>query len=122
MAFEDKYKALIESLYQRTITSSLPWESGTDNAVKCAIKEHTVTLYSSRSEDDEPLEVVVISDQWGGQRIDKFDDTDLGTAIPNSGNFANYYLMMSHLRRLASRVASGAEAALDEILNEISND
>lgn len=54
--------------------------------------------------------------------VDNFTDVDLATTPTINLTFDGYYRMMVELHRMASRKASGADQALSEVINELTDE
>lgn len=119
MTFVSKYRDLVERLYEETSEGRIEWKLD-DWEVDPIAKFSTYSIgLSSKTEDDEPFEVVEIHRAGGDTAIDTFDDSVLRDFVPRVGGFQNYFMLMKNLRQTATRIASGAEEALDDILEAL---
>lgn len=118
MSYVNKYRDLVERLYEETIAKRLRWELDqwqVDPIVQ--IGDRVITL-SSKEADETPFEVMTIS-RSDGTQIDSFDDELLKDLTPRISGGGNYFILMQNLRLTAMRSAKGVDDALDDILRQL---
>lgn len=117
----DKQRKLVEILYDRTVQESLSWEAAPwlgDFQTK--IGSRYVSLKMAPGEFEENDYFVYVLDESYNE-LDQFSDTDISETdlSPNTGNFRNHYLLIESLYRTVKRQISGADKALDDILERL---
>ncbi|WP_342249340.1 hypothetical protein [Sphingomonas sp. OTU376] len=112
---KEKYQTLVRRLFEKTMSGDVDWEIGFNNDLYCTLSGRYVYLKYTRDADGEPLEILELKDS-SDQIVDSFNDTDITDMVDGYEGIANYYQLMSVLRRSARRKAVGADKALDDIL------
>lgn len=118
---KDKHRRLMEILYEKTKDESLQWEDASWlGNYQTQIGNRYISIKVTPGEFDEnDYEVFILDDSYN--ELDRFSDVDISEPElpPNVGNFRNYYLLMEALYRTVKRQISGADKALDEILEQL---
>lgn len=116
----EKYRALINALYDRTQLKKIKWmwDSG-EQCVWSRLGGHIVSLKTSSNSDFEPLCTLSIESREN-EYLEGFNDENLGPVKPSNASFATWYQMMESLYNIAKRQATGADEALDNILQALS--
>lgn len=118
----DKHRRLVEMLFERTVDESLSWEVASwIGDFQSKIGSRYVSLKKEAGEFDEDDYYVYVLDD-GYNELDRFSDMDISETdfSPAVGNFKNHYLLMESLYRTVKRQISGADKALDDILDQLS--
>lgn len=113
----EKYRLLVERLYTRTINKKLSWERDDDETLNYFISDKTVEL--SYGENFEEETIIIIKIYKNGDVIEKFDDETLKGPKPRVGGFESYWSLLANLFDTAKRQATGADDALDSLLDEL---
>lgn len=115
----DKLRGLVEVLYARTDQNTIAWQISEDKeTVWSVIGDHKIELNEEQRDRFEVDIRVTVFDKNGNQ-IDTFADNYFGGLSPKSGNFSSYFNLMSTLLEMAKRQASGADAAIVNILKAL---
>jgi hypothetical protein len=118
----DKYRALVLKLYNQTINKNIEWAIDPfDRKLFVEMSRYKIRLYSSRDADGEPFENVEILNS-SDETIDFFTDGTVSGKTPGILGHSSYYELMRTLRVQAHRQASGADQALDDILDSLGED
>lgn len=116
-----KHRRLAEFLYDLTTQRKLNWaKSDWLNGYDAKVGDHIINLQSSAGQFAEnDYYVRIISSSY--EELDVFYDGDISDqeTKPAIGDFTNYYLLLDSLFRTVKRQASGADSALDAILEEL---
>ncbi len=120
---QDKYRSLVEKLYDRTINGKLTWQldDWDDKLVVTKMAKYGISLTYGQNAEGEPLEIVNIMNN-NGEVIDTFNDEFVAGMAPSIGNFINYWYLMRNLRDTAARQAKGVDKAIDEIIESLDED
>lgn len=110
----EKYKALVDALFDKTQAGSISWQLNGDSEPHIELAGRVITLRSSRNSNGEPVEVVEIVTGW--DISESFNDDALRT-LPEPRPFETYFQKMRALRHVATRNAKGADEALDSVLD-----
>lgn len=113
----EKHKRLVERLHSRVLLKTIEWtpDEFEPEIMQTNINGYVVELRRGNNENGEPLIILVIRDS-DGKAIESFSDEDLiGEATSNS-EYSSYWSMMDDLLTRATRQASGADKAIDDIL------
>ncbi len=115
----DKYRSMVEKIYNRTINKKLSWViDEIDGAVGFRLGDNLIEL-TKETIDGTPFAFIKIRSK-DGALIEKFSDGNLDNGNrPSAGIFDSYYQLMVELRDIALRQARGADDALDAILSEL---
>jgi len=115
----EKLRGLVEFLYLKTEESALDWNLSSDRqSVWSPIGDYRIELSEDQAESFEKDVRVTVFNKDGDQ-IDTFTDTYFSGMIPTKAKFNTYYLLMSTNLETAKRQASGADAAIEKILNSL---
>ena len=113
-----KHIKLVELLERLTDEGKQDWQMNDDDTEPVArIANFYVTIRESTSADGSGF-VEIVMKNYLGEIIDSFTDDDMTVYIGN--NASDNYSRMKMLFRSATRRATGADEALDEILGELS--
>ena len=120
MSAKQKYKVLIDRLYEKTNAKDLPWESDIidDEVVSTSIGDRTIEVGDARNGSNEPIVKVTIRDS-NGRIIEEFNDENLSGLLTGRPQFQSYWPLMKDLLSMAQRQATGADKALDEIIEAL---
>lgn len=115
-----KYKMLMDRLYDKTDAKELPWQSDIidDDIVSTSIGDRTIEVGDARNGSNEPIIRVVIRDA-NGRIVEQFDDENLLGLSTGRPQFQTYWPLMKDLLSMAQRQATGADKALDEIIDAL---
>ena len=122
MTITDKYQKLVVLLHARSLERKLNWQFDETRGVWAQIGSRYVQLSGSRNENDEPVEIVtILNSDW--HVIETFNDEIFDRLqAPGVGQYMNFYQLMAALRSFATRTATGADDAIDELLDELNDD
>ena len=115
-----KMAQLLNKLYSKTSNGELDWTVGDDGrSVKLKIADRMISLEDAGNDNDEPLELLTIFGR-NGEVVERIDDEYFsGQDLLDISGHSSYWSLMASLREMAFRYATGADEALDEILNEL---
>ncbi|WP_162998140.1 hypothetical protein [Brevundimonas lutea] len=116
-----RHRKLSERLYVRTESEHQIWTTGTwSGDYETSVGNYIVSIKANVKEFDEVDYGIVISDKKHTE-IDRFWDEEISEpdVKPSVGDFRNHYALMKDLYRKAQRQTSGADKALESILNEL---
>ncbi len=116
----ERYAMVIEELYELTLAKKIEWEIDSDNEVKCALSKYFISLDQTEDAEGAPYISVKIRDGQGSI-IDRFNDNDLANQRPNIAGKTSYWQIMLDLIHQAGRQATGADDALDQIIQDLQN-
>lgn len=114
MSLIEKYKTLVDALFDKTQAGSLNWQLNGDTEPYVELAGRMITLRSSRNSNGEPVEIVEIANGW--EICESFNDDAL-RMLPEPRPFETYFQKMRTLRHIATRNAKGADEALDSVLD-----
>lgn len=119
-----KARELVETLFERTQAKKISWApTFKGDAVETTLGRYTIRIVEEFNRDNEDYDhYVTVSDQIG-TNIDTITYSVLGTdeKSPRVGEFKFYWQLVDALYKAAHRQATGADQALEEIL-DILND
>jgi len=118
----DKYKSLVEKLYERTTEKNLSWDYDADDKwVYIGIAGRTLFVEEKKNDDLEPIiEIDIRSGSGDDSRSEIFTDETLD-GKPSIAEFSTYYELMASLYNMAKRQATGADEDVDAILSELNS-
>jgi hypothetical protein len=120
-SYTDKYKAMIDSLYENTMARKIDWKLTDRGNPFVQVGNYSVILENKEDADGSPYILVSINDMFGGF-IESFSDNTLSEETPGISNFSNYWGLMEDLINIARRQARGADSALDDIIKQLGPD
>lgn len=113
----DKQKILVDEIARRTFANDLDWNYGfSESDFSAALGKYQVNISEHETDISNDIIIKILQD---GREIDRFSDVTLSGKEPDIPEFSNYYGLLLELHRRAGRIASGAEAVLDAILDEL---
>lgn len=113
-----KYRKLVERLYDRFDSAGMSWScSSENNFVETKLAGNTIRMFRTKDEDETPLAVLCILGE-DGALIERFTDEDIKDDDYEHDGKSYYQLMLSIIDS-AKRRATGADVALDAILEEL---
>lgn len=116
MSTNSKYAELIDRLYIQTTSKKITWTQIHFSDSVCA-KVGTYEISLEMNEGPEgPIARCEIKSE-NGSVVDTFTDEDLSGQVPSVDDYSAYWPLMRDLRNLAVRRATGADDALDSILD-----
>jgi hypothetical protein len=116
---KEKYRKLVLLLFQKTNQNSILWSYNEfENRPATEVAGRVIYLDESINNSGEPIVTVVIENS-DGNKIEAFDDEFIGNLKPDISGYSSYYEVMVALRENAIRAATGADADLDAILDEL---
>lgn len=120
---KQKYKRLVERLYEKTRDKGISWSQDLveESVVNTVIGNRTLEVSGARNARAEPIVRVTLRDAEG-RVLDVFDDDDLKDFETPYVGFDNYWKLMSELHQLAVRQTTGADDALDDLLQALDKD
>jgi hypothetical protein len=113
-----KWRLLVERLMYATDNGLITWQASiAEEQFLTNLKDKIVTFgYSGDGTSN--VYFFRIDDDFDGNKIDYFDDEDL-----DEGTYANredrYFYRLGNFHKSLSRKVSGADAVLDELLEEL---
>lgn len=119
---QSKYKVLVEKLYQKTAERKLAWQHvARTNSVFVRVAGNWIHLSSENNNNMESdMYVTVRNDD--NYVLERFSDISLSDVVPDTPGFPGFYALMTALHEMAIRQATGADEALDSILDELDTD
>jgi hypothetical protein len=115
---QEKSLKLMLALDKKTSNGELKWTDAGAGNYEVEIGSYSVRISEEQQSRTGSLIVVHIFDK-AGNIIDRFDDEDLiDMSVPTG--FTSIYFFMSELYGAIGRLARGADLALDELLETIS--
>ena len=118
----DKYRLLVERLYKRTTARKLIWTYDPfDDDVSTSVSDKKIHLARGENVNDEPI-IRLTMRNADHVVLESYDDEDLSGSVPKIPSFSSYFQLMVALRDMAMRQATGADKALDDVLDELSDD
>ncbi|MDG1824876.1 MAG: hypothetical protein P8H62_01290 [Henriciella sp.] len=105
-------KKLIDRLAEMTERGKLNWEEGENDAVVYATEGYSVALTNA------PDELIITSKD--GKQLERADEAELAEATTETGG--SYTEVVANMKREASRIARGTEAAISTLLAGIDLD
>lgn len=105
-------KKLIDRLAEMTERGKLKWEEGENDTVVYATEGYSVALTTA------PDELIITSKE--GKQLERADEAELAEATTETGG--SYTEVVANMKREASRVARGTEAAISTLLAGIDLD
>lgn len=121
MSVSSKHATLVEKLYQMTEQRKLRWQKDDwEVEFKAQVSNWSVGILSGKI-GTRPIIAMVLYDAEGSE-IDRFTDEDLGGITPSITQHDNYYPVMGELLNAAKRSATGADQAIDSILDALDDD
>ncbi|WP_373475952.1 hypothetical protein [Sphingorhabdus sp.] len=116
-----KFKNLVDKLFYSTSSSSIVWSLTDENYPFCIIADYKIVLTSGVDYEGEPMEYITIYN-LDGHTVDSFNDNSISAFKPQMGqSFHNYWKVMESLREMAVRQATGADKAIDEIIDALND-
>jgi hypothetical protein len=115
----EKLRGLVETLYISTQQGKVDWNlSGNKNDAWSNVGGFRVEIGEDSADSFETdIRITVYND--AGDQIDTFSDSYFRGQSPSRINLNNYFAVMSTLLEMAKRQASGADAAIDSILQSL---
>lgn len=117
----DKQRKFVELLYRKTLSREIKWGTNEHRQIYTKIAGRSLFAYSELNQDGEDLITFVLfgSDD---KVSDKFTDEDIkhNNIVPSG--FENWYLLCAALLEIGRRQASGADDALDAMIDELDNE
>ncbi|MBO9526384.1 MAG: hypothetical protein J7517_09690 [Sphingobium yanoikuyae] len=110
---------MVERLYGKTMTKALDWKQQGDY-VFVEIGNRIVKLIEGRSGGDNPLEILEVCD-FDGSFIERFTDEDLEGKPDSWTGIEGFWTLMGQTRETAIRQATGADDAIDELLDQLND-
>ena len=119
---EERYVKLVDRLHHLTIEKKLSWKiDNMSDELTCQFSRNKLTLEEGRDADGQPNVKLCVMD-FSDDVIDSFTDTMLMKIKPSNQKFENHWFLMKDLYVSANRQATGADKAIDDILNELEDD
>jgi hypothetical protein len=117
-----KYRKLSVSLYKRTEDGSLSWEQSIVlDGYDAYFGDKVVNIALIETGLEAPDYQISIVDRENYEPVDKFRDIDIhDPSARDVGGFPNYYKLLEALYNMISRRISGADQAIDNILDQLS--
>jgi hypothetical protein len=117
----DKQRRFVELLYKKTFERGISWNVNSDSQIYTKIANRHLFIFATINDRGEDL---IKFNLFGveGDLSDTFTDETLryDSAIPR--DFDSWYLLCEALLEMARRQASGADDALDAMLEELDDD
>ena len=111
---------LVDLLAKRTEEGEIDWkETPKSNSYQADFTNYSLIISlgtSSRSGEGEPLYILNIIGPTGAT-IESVDDEELSSQSPEN----SYYTRMKEIYEIARRRASGADAAIDALIDDLSD-
>jgi hypothetical protein len=116
----EKYARLLDALHDKASSGKVEWsmEDFTEE-VKATVGPFTIGLSYFNREDEPFIRVRVYNHD--DEVVDTFTDEDLSGQVPR-GSFESYWPLMNDLFRTGKRVATGADAILDQVISTLTED
>lgn len=115
----DKYRTFIELLYTKTSQGSVNWEKNDSFEGTYGAKIGSKQVFIERTEDENENPLIITEIYSVDGLIDSFNDEAFRGLVPAVGGFQNYFKMMKEIHELARRKATGVDAALDELIENL---
>jgi len=117
----DKQRRFVELLYKKTLNREIKWNLNDHKQIYSTIAGRSLFSYSELNEDGEDLISFVLFGA-DGKLSDKFTDEDIkhNNVVPSG--FENWYLLCAAILEIGKRQASGADDALDAMIDELDDE
>lgn len=115
-----KLRGLVEVLYRRTINGDITWEISSDKVSVFAdlgIYRIEVSPEAGDTSFGNDMRITVFDDN--GNQVDTFTDATFENAKPTYDGVNSYYTMMSSILEIAKRQATGADRAIQQLLDTL---
>ena len=113
-----KKRRLVELLYRKTLERNINWTINDEGQIYATIAERSVFIYYRLSGEGEDLVVFNIFGK-DGKLTDSFNDETISYDKTVPLGFDNWYLLCAALLEMGKRQASGADDALDAMIDEL---
>ncbi|WP_159043686.1 hypothetical protein [Sphingomonas sp. STIS6.2] len=117
----DKQRRFVELLYKKTLSREINWATNEHKQIYAKIAGRLLYAYSQLNADGEDLITFVL---FGSEDTvsDQFTDEDIKHDNIAPSSFENWYLLCAALLEIARRQASGADDALDAMIDELDDE
>ena len=115
----EKYKALIDKLFDQTIEKTIKWQLDSKNNPYTVVGSFPVLLERYEDAEGTPYIRLSIFQDQNDNPIDTFNDASLANYAPGDQTYSSYWNLMNELVEIAIRQAKGADQAIDEILKSL---
>lgn len=114
-----KYKRLVEGLYNKSLNKAISWSyHSVDKYVETIIANRAIRSWVGEDEEGNPLAIIVIINE-DGNLLERFNDEDIKGNPIEFYDGKTYYQLMISIIDMAKRQATGADDAIDAILEEL---
>lgn len=116
----DKQRKLVELLYKKTLERGIKWATNEEKQLFATISGRLLFVYDTINEQGEELIKFSLFD-LNDKLSDSFTDETIKDPFAPRG-FENWFTLCAALLEMGRRQASGADDALDAMLNELDDD
>lgn len=117
----DKQRRFVELLYKKTLERGIKWGINNDRQAYATIAGRSLFVYYGLNEEGEDLVIFSLFGE-NEQMSDNFTDETIKGSDAVPAGFGNWYLLCSALLEMAKRQGSGADDALDAMIDELDDD
>jgi hypothetical protein len=117
----NKQKKFVELLYKKTLERGIKWALNDGKQIYATVAGRSLFVYSSLNNEGEELIHFAIFGT-DSKISDSFTDETIKYGDMAPAGFDNWYLLCSALLDMGKRQASGADDALDAMIDELDDD
>lgn len=118
---KQKHRIFVELLYRKMVEKKVKREVNEQNQLYATIANRVLFITNGVNEHSEDIMVFTIFGQ-DGKRSDGFDDDGLSFDDQTPDGFGSWYQICNAINELGRRQASGADDALDAMIEELDDD
>ena len=118
---QQKHRKFVELLYRKTTAKQIAWVVNEQNQLYATIAGRILLITTGVNEHGEDIIVFTIF-QENGAKSDGFNDDALSFDNYAPNGFDNWYLLCNAIFELGKRQASGADDALDAMIDELDDE